>query len=117
VMKEIQQVLHRIKRRNRSFNAKARKVFERPPLETAPTEPIVRELRRVVRDVTETRAQLVGVPYWTDGALLSQSGSIATCIFGPGDIGVAHSPDEYVRVKDVLRAAEIYGRVAQRFCA
>jgi acetylornithine deacetylase len=116
-MKEIQQVLHKIKRQNRSFDAEARKVFERPPLEIAPSELIVQELRKVIRAVTNTNARVVGVPYWTDGALLAHSGSIPTCIFGPGDIGVAHSPDEYVDVEDVLQAAEIYGRAAQRFCA
>jgi acetylornithine deacetylase len=116
-MKEIHQVLHKIKRQNRNLNAKARKVFEEPPLETAPTEPIVRELRHVVHEVTQTKAHVVGVPYWTDGALLAQSGLIPTCIFGPGDIGVAHSPDEYVDVEDVLRAGEIYAKVARRFCA
>jgi acetylornithine deacetylase len=116
-MKEVQQVLHGIKQRNRTFKAKARKVFARPPLETPETAPIVGELRRVVREVTRTNAQVVGVPYWTDAALLAHSGSIPTCIFGPGDIGVAHSPDEYVNVKDVLRAAEIYGKVSQGFCA
>ena len=116
-MKEIQQVLRRIKKKNRSFSAKARKVFERPPLEVAPTEPIVQELRRVILEVTKKKAHVVGVPYWTDGALLASSGSIPTCIFGPGDIGVAHSHDEYVDVEDVVRAGDIYGMVAQRFCA
>jgi acetylornithine deacetylase len=116
-MKEVQQLLHKIKQRNHTLNAKARKVFERPPLETAQTTPIVRELRQVIREVTKTNAYVVGVPYWTDGALLANSGSVPTCIFGPGNISVAHSPDEYVNVKDVLRAAEIYCRVSQRFCA
>jgi len=116
-MKEIQQVLHRIKQHDRSFNAKSHIVFERPPLEIAPTEPIVQELRKVIRDVTNTNSRVVGVPYWTDGALLAHSGRIPTCIFGPGDIGVAHSPDEYVDVEDVFQAAKIYGRCAQRFCA
>jgi acetylornithine deacetylase len=117
VMREVQQLLRRIKQQDRTLNAKARKVFECPPLETAQTAPIVQKLRQVVREVTKKNAQIVGVPYWTDGALLAHSASIPTCIFGPGNIGVAHSPDEYVNVKDVLRAAEIYGRISQRFCA
>ena len=116
-MKEIQQILHSLKRKDSGFNAKVRKIFERPPLEIPRTEPIVQELRRAFLEVTKTNAHIVGVPYWTDGALLVHSGSIPTCIFGPGDIGVAHSPDEYVDVKDVVRAADVYGRVAQRFCA
>jgi acetylornithine deacetylase/succinyl-diaminopimelate desuccinylase-like protein len=115
-MREIQQLLDRIKDQHPSLNATARKVFERPPLETLPSELIVQEMQRIVPEFTKTNAQIVGVPYWTDGALLTRLGSIPTCIFGPGDIRVAHSPDEYVDVEDVLRAAEIYASVAQRFC-
>jgi len=116
-MEEIQEILHRIKQEDCSFDAEARNVFERPPLEIAQTEPIVQQLQEAMLEVTGADARVVGAPYWTDGALLAHSASIPTCIFGPGNIGVAHSPDEYVDLEDVLRAAEIYGRVAQRFCA
>lgn len=116
-MKEIQQILDRMKEQDQNFNATARKAFERPPLETAQTEPIVQELQTAIFETTGRKEQAVGVPYWTDGAVIALSGSIPTCIFGPGDISVAHSPDEYVIVDDVLRAAEIYGNVARRFCA
>jgi len=117
VMEEIHRLLDSVKQQYPNLDANARHVFERPPLETLPTEPIVEELKRVVLDVTKTNSQVVGVPYWTDGAVLAKSGLIPTCIFGPGDIRVAHSPDEYVDVEDVVRAGETYGNVVQRFCA
>ena len=40
-IREVRQVLHKIKQHDRSFNAKSHVVFERAPLEIAPTEPIV----------------------------------------------------------------------------
>jgi len=116
-MKEIRQVLDRVNEQNSNLNATARVAFERPALETASTELIVQELQRVVFEGNERNKRVVGVPYWTDGAVLAHSGSIPTCIFGPGNILVAHSPDEYVNVEDVLRAGEMYASVAQRFCA
>jgi acetylornithine deacetylase len=116
VVKEVQQVLDRIREQNPYLNATAKCVFERPALETAEGQPVVQELQRALHEVTGASTQVVGVPYWTDGALLARSGSIPTCIFGPGDIAVAHSPDEYVRVEDVLRAGEVYENVMRRFC-
>ena len=116
VMHEIEELLNTLKREDTSFEAQARSVFERPALETAPTEPIVQEMKQALTRFAGTDARVVGVPYWTDGAVLAHSASIPTCLFGPGDIGVAHSPDEYVNVEDVVRAAEIYRIVAQRFC-
>jgi len=117
VMQEIEEIIDKVKREDSSLDAEARLVFERPPLETSVTEPIVQTLRQTVREVTGTDGSVVGVPYWSDGALLSHSGGIPTCLFGPGDIGVAHSPDEYVNAEDVLTAAEIYARVARKFCS
>jgi acetylornithine deacetylase/succinyl-diaminopimelate desuccinylase-like protein len=116
-VKEVQQILDKVRQQHQNVNAAVRVAFERPPLETAPTEPIVQELKRVILEATEINQEAVGVPYWTDGALLSQSSSIPTCIFGPGDIRVAHPPDEYVDVEDVQRAGKIYGCVGATFCA
>ena len=116
-IEEIQHELDRAKEQNQNSNATIRKIFERPPLETPSTEPIVHEVQRVILEATERNQQLVGVPYWTDGAVLAHSGPIPTCILGPGDIRLAHSPDEYVDVEDVLAAGEVYATVARRFCA
>ena len=117
VMAEIQQVLDGLKKQDADFNVTARAVFGRPPLETGADAPIVQDLQRVIGEVGQGEVKLVGVPYWSDGAVLSSSGAIPTCIFGPGDIRVAHAPDEYVNIEDVYRAAEIYSKVAKKFCA
>jgi len=117
VMQEVEQLIETVKREDGSLSAQARMVFERPPLETTVTEPIVQTLRQIVREVSGTDGDVVGVPYWSDGAIIFHSGGIPLCLFGPGDIGVAHSPDEYVNVEDVLTAAEVYVRVARKFCS
>jgi acetylornithine deacetylase len=117
VMQEIQELLNTVKHENGNFNAEARCVLERPALETTPTESIVQELQQAITEFGDGDATVVGVPYWTDGAILVHSASIPTCLFGPGDISVAHSPDEYIRMEDVLRASEVYIGVARKFCA
>jgi acetylornithine deacetylase len=116
-MQEIQELLNTVKHENGNFNAVARCVLERPALETTSTELIVQELQQAITELGDGDATVVGVPYWTDGAILVHSASIPTCLFGPGDINVAHSPDEYVRMEDVLRASEVYIGVARKFCA
>ncbi|MCX6094825.1 MAG: M20/M25/M40 family metallo-hydrolase [Candidatus Bipolaricaulota bacterium] len=54
----------------------------------------------------------VGVTYWTDGAHLASNG-IETVILGPGDIANAHGPNDHVAVADIIRAADLYLRIAQ----
>ncbi len=60
--------------------------------------------------------RIVGIPYWSDAAILVNQGKIPTCLFGPGDIAVAHSPDEHVGIGEVVNAANIYAQTAQFYC-
>jgi acetylornithine deacetylase len=116
-MGEIEEILESIKHETSDFNATVRSPYDMPPLETDPEVEIVQVLRKALVEVRGTEDPVIGVPYWTDGAILSKLASIPTCIFGPGEIGIAHSADEYVNLKDVLDLANVYRAVAQRFCS
>jgi acetylornithine deacetylase len=115
-MAEIEEILRTIKRENTDFNAVARSPYDMPPLETAESEPIVQVAQQALAKMTGTESAAVGVPYWTDGALLSTLASIPTCLFGPGDIGVAHSADEYVSLENVITSARVYREIIQKYC-
>jgi len=117
VMAEIEDILKTIKEETPNFNATARSPYDMLPLETTESEPIVHIAQQALAEKTGTRAPVIGVPYWTDGAVLSQLGSIPTCLFGPGDIAVAHSANEYVEIRDVLRASEVYRSVIMNHCS
>jgi acetylornithine deacetylase/succinyl-diaminopimelate desuccinylase len=58
-------------------------------------------------------ADPAGVTYWTDGAHLAANG-IETLILGPGDIADAHGPNDHVVVADLVKAGEVYLRIAQQ---
>jgi acetylornithine deacetylase len=117
VMTEIEQILKAIKHETPNFSATAHSPFDRAPLETADSEGIVQTAQRVLAANVGTRVPVIGVPYWTDAALLSSMGSIPTCLLGPGDIGVAHSANEYVNLDDVLTSARVYREIIQEYCS
>jgi acetylornithine deacetylase len=56
------------------------------------------------------------IPFGTELPELLDMGAEA-CVFGPGDIRVAHRTGEYVEVAELERAAGIYQRAIARFCA
>ena len=62
------------------------------------------------------RGRIVGVPYWTDAAILVNRAKIPTCLFGPGNIENAHSPDEFVNIQEATNSIPVYVRTAQRYC-
>jgi acetylornithine deacetylase len=53
------------------------------------------------------RPALLGEPYGADMRLLVNEGRTPTVIFGPGDVRVAHSADEYVALDEVADCARV----------
>jgi acetylornithine deacetylase/succinyl-diaminopimelate desuccinylase len=68
----------------------------------------VREATTRVRGATPTDAGFTGI---TDARFYVNEASIPTVIFGPGSLSVAHAPDEWVLVDDLVDAARIYARI------
>jgi succinyl-diaminopimelate desuccinylase len=87
---------------------------DKMPLETSRSEPLVEAIIQSVESVRGTTPQVGGVTYGTDAACLSPGFNIPMVICGPGSPGMAHQPDEYVEVDQLVQAAEIYADLARR---
>ena len=57
---------------------------------------------------------LIGVPFWTDAALVAASG-VPTVVFGPHGEG-AHAAVEWVDLSSVERCVDVLLAVAADFC-
>jgi acetylornithine deacetylase len=55
--------------------------------------------------------QVEGVPYGTDASTIAEAG-VPAVVFGPGDIGRAHTCDESVPLEEIEKASEILFRFA-----
>lgn len=116
VIDEFNQMLNELSTEDPFFSAKVKKIFERQPMEIASDEAIVKNLRLAVQEIRRTEPKIVGEPYWSDASLFVNKASIPTCLFGPGDIGLAHSADEFIKIDDVVDSAKVYALTAQAFC-
>ena len=83
--------------------------FSREPLETSPDEEIVSTLSRHAGV-----AELIGVPFWTDAALLAEAG-IPTVVYGPAGDG-AHADVEWVDLASVERCYDVLLATMIDFC-
>ena len=60
-------------------------------------------------NVAGTDGKPQGVPFWRDAALFNSSmKGIPSIVFGPGDVGVAHSNHEFVPVDELTKGAQVY---------
>jgi len=73
----------------------------------------------------ETVAQSIGeqgrkvenypVPYGCNALVSASKRKIPTVIIGPGDIALAHKPNENILIDELLCAASLYGAIARNF--
>ena len=106
---ELRTLLAQFAELDADFHGSVRTAFAREPFEVAAEEPLV-EL--VVR---HAGAELTGLPFWADSALLAAAG-IPTVLFGPAGEG-AHATVEWVDLASLERCLDVYVAVAAELCA
>ena len=74
------------------------------PGRTDPEHPLITAVSRAHEQVTGEVPEIYGGPYGSDLRLLVGAG-IPTLQYGPGDSRIAHAPNEWVAVEDVLTCA------------
>jgi len=73
----------------------------------ASDHPLPVGLADVVEAVTGRRPALIGEPYGADMQMFVNHGDTPCVIFGPGDVRVAHSADEFVPLAEVEMCARV----------
>ena len=62
-----------------------------------------------------SHSEATGAPFATDGGNFQEMG-IASLVFGPGAIDVAHKADEHIDRKELAQCAQIAANLIQQFC-
>ncbi len=109
-LSEIELLCEGIRTRRQNFEAHISLGASQPPSDVRVDAPIVTALETAcIRE--GHRAPIEGLSAWTDAALLNQAGIPSIC-FGPGDISLAHSAEEFVEVREIEQAVAILKNLA-----
>jgi len=112
---ELLGIIEEIQRSDPSFQAVIRRGIDRSPLETIEDTGIVRAVQAAARKVMKGPLPIAGVPFWTDGALLSAAG-IPSVLLGPSGSG-AHADEEWVDLSSVKTCAKMFLATTVEFCS
>jgi acetylornithine deacetylase len=86
------------------------------PAECDVNHPIVGILSGAHQTTTGGAAPaLEGMTYGADMRLLVHQGGMPTVMYGPGDVRLAHKPDEYVPIEDIVTVARSLAVTALRY--
>jgi succinyl-diaminopimelate desuccinylase len=97
-------------RERRDFRYRIRDMHEVLPTLTARDAPVSAALARAVEATLGRAPEYVVSPGTYDQKHVDRIGRLANCVaYGPGILDLAHQPDEYVGVEDMLDAATVMG--------
>ncbi len=86
-----------------------------PPSEIDTGAPVIDVVREVSRPLG-LDPQLGGIDTAYDGALLTLFADTPSPAWGPGDLRLAHAPDESIGVDELVLAARLYARAIVTWC-
>lgn len=108
VRAEIVRLLERLAGERPGFAYELRELFGVMPTMTDADAPVVRAVSAAIRDVVGEPAAHVVSPGTYDQKHVYRLGHLDQCIaYGPGLLDLAHQPDEWVAIDDMIQAAKV----------
>ncbi len=80
----------------------------RPSVGIDSANELVSNFSEAVKSVTGKDAELAGTSFFSDATIFAGSYDIPTILFGPGDSGEAHKPNESVKISEYIKSIDIY---------
>jgi len=78
------------------------------PVQTPPESPVIGALDEAIRRVVGTTPTLIASPGTYDHKHVARIAGVPHCVaYGPGELELAHQPDEYCRVEDLVKATKV----------
>ncbi|MGF1629103.1 MAG: acetylornithine deacetylase/succinyl-diaminopimelate desuccinylase family protein [Kiloniellaceae bacterium] len=108
VKREVVAILEGLKQGRAGFDYALREVLAFQPTMTDPAAPVVRAVSAAIEEVLGRPAQQVVSPGTYDQKHIVRVGHLEDCIaYGPGILDLAHQPDEYVGIDDMVASAKV----------
>ncbi len=110
VKQEVYDLLERVKSSRETFSYDLHELHHVIPTMTEKTAPVVKSAAKAIERVLGRRPDYVVSPGTYDQKHIDRIGKLKNCIaYGPGLLELAHKPDEYIGVDDMLDSAKVMG--------
>ena len=114
VRQEVIDLLDDLKARRANFDYEIREINRVSPSMTDKSAPIVTTVHDAIRDVLGQDPTYVASPGSYDQKHIDRIGKLKNCIaYGPGVLELAHKPDEWIGITDMLDSAKVMGRALE----
>jgi succinyl-diaminopimelate desuccinylase len=114
VKAEVRALLEQLVREREGFAYELRDIFDVQPTMADRNGPVARSTAAAIRRVLGREAQFICSPGTYDQKHIDRIGKLKDCIaYGPGILDLAHQPDEYVLIDDMVNSAKVMAVAAR----
>jgi len=115
---EVRALLDQLAAEREGFAYELRDIFEVQPTMADRNGPVARSTAAAIQRVLGREAEFVCSPGTYDQKHIDRIGKLRDCIaYGPGILDLAHQPDEYVLIEDMVNSAKVMALSAHALLA
>jgi succinyl-diaminopimelate desuccinylase len=109
---EIAELLEQVSKERGGFKYTIREIQTVAPSMTDENAPVVKSISKGIESVLGKKPELIVSPGSYDQKHIDRIGKLQNCVaYGPGILELAHQPDEYVLVDDMIDSAKVMMQV------
>ena len=116
VKRELEGLIGQVRTEDPRFEAEVTLAKNFPPYYCRPEEEVVKVLQEARRKVIGEEGKFGAWRFGVDGSFIHRAG-IPCAGFGPGNEDLAHTPEDYIPVDDLIGAAKVYAQALVDACA
>jgi succinyl-diaminopimelate desuccinylase len=110
---EMLTLIERAKAARAGIDISLREIMTFEPTMTPPEAPLVRALDHWIEALFDRPSQHIASPGTYDQKHIQRFGSVRACVaYGPGILDLAHQPDEWVGIEDMIISAKVMAAAA-----
>jgi len=117
ILARLENIIRGLSQRVPDIRATVKAVNDHAAVETPPSDPIVQMFSALVEEMTRKKVVLKGANYFSDAVGFLPVLKLPLILFGPGEPGQAHQPNEQVEISKLVEAARIFTVTAARILA
>ena len=114
VKSEVRELLEQLAEERVGFRYSIRDIFEVYPTMADRNGPVARSAAAAIRRVIGREPEFICSPGTYDQKHIDRVGKLRDCVaYGPGILELAHQPDEYVVIEDMVNSAKVMALAAR----
>lgn len=115
IVNQMEDVIQQTKEIYPHLKADIRILNDLSPVRTSSDDPFVQLVQRILK-TNDISTELGVLPAYTDASqFIHAKKEFPIMILGPGEISLAHQPNEYVEIDKYLKSIELYKEIASTF--